>query len=241
VPQRLVAALGALAAALVVATGALAAPRFPSRARIEATLAKLATADATARTRMLLPFLRSLVHPRTVDDDHALGDVGWRIGRLYQQSDDDRVLEAVEAAGFDTEAAETMHGRLAHFLAWDPAFLRRHAKAASWVRGERGGAIVGAPLTIPSISDADSECRQGEQRDWGVYGYLRAASDPAARVAVDGRDTGLVTPIDFADHVMIAGGHHRIDFDIDGSVGSVEVDVPPDGNACAFMKRKVQH
>jgi hypothetical protein len=201
---------------------------------LERAVAELAHADAATRQRRLPVLLKSLLRPITTDDDRALSWVGWNIARLYQQSEDDRVLDALRAAGFDTEAAETMHGSFANFLSQDPAFLRRHPLAARFVYEEIGPGAVGAPFRIPTIADAEEHCRPEERRGRRQQGYLRAASDPSARVSVDGRDTGLRSPIGLQDQIFVGPGRHRVTFVVGERRIALDVDVRPAANGCAF-------
>jgi hypothetical protein len=212
--------------------------RFPDSVTIDRTMAQLAKADARARAKMLPRFLRSVLRPITGDDNVALSSVGWRIGRLYQQSDDDDVLDAVLAAGFDTEAATTMFGRLAGFLEQDPAFVRRHPKAAKFIWSERGGPIVHAPIRVPSLEAAEKHCQESDSRGWGrgrrQQGYLQAATEPSARVSVDGKDTDLSTPIGIDDEVFLGPGKHRVSFTTPDRTVDVEGALLPTHDACVY-------
>jgi hypothetical protein len=53
-------------------------------------------------------------------------------------------------------------------------------------------------------------------------GYLLADTIPPARVLIDGKDTGLTTPITAKDRIPLAAGQHRVSF----IVGSQSIDVP---------------
>lgn len=222
-------------ACLVVSLFAVAAAGSPredaaSRRRAAQVFAQLARADRAKRPTLLKRFVSSLARRREVDDA-TLGFVAWNVGRLYQQTDDDAILEAFLASGLVTAAAETAHGALAEFLENAPDLVRRHPRAATFLHDERGGRILGTPIRIPSLEDADKRCRS---RESGYPIRLRAGTDPSAAVALDGKPTGLTTPIGGIDRIELSPGRHRISFTTSTRTISVDIDVPPPANGCVY-------
>jgi hypothetical protein len=65
-------------------------------------------------------------------------------------------------------------------------------------------------------------------------GLLRAATEPAARVSVDGKDTGLKTPIGILDRVRVGIGKHHLSFQSQEGTTDIDIDVPPHQNACVY-------
>ena len=68
-------------------------------------------------------------------------------------------------------------------------------------------------------------------------GYLIANTKPWARVIVDGRDTGLWTPIPAAKKLALPAGNHKVTFKTqDGQTLTVKVEIQP-GKTAKIIKK----
>lgn len=70
-------------------------------------------------------------------------------------------------------------------------------------------------------------------------GYLVANTYPFARVLVDGKDTGLTTPIGTGNKIALAPGTHRVTFVVDGQRFHSAVNVAPGGTTRIFKRLPV--
>jgi hypothetical protein len=62
-----------------------------------------------------------------------------------------------------------------------------------------------AAVVCGAAPQADASRR--DRADQADAGYLDVASDPAAKIVVDGTDTGKVTP---QSHLELKAGHHKL-------------------------------
>jgi hypothetical protein len=218
--------------------------RFPTDDDVARAAEKAERSQPDARAAIVLKLCRSMLHPSTTTNDRTLSRAARRLARLYRDTDDDRVLDAIIAAGFDTEAAETFHGGLASSLEMEagPLFLRRHPKAARFVHGESG---IGPALELAEYQCLKAEAERGhdephnqppQRRAPQESGLLLANTAPRALIAIDGKNTGQTTPVDEHDRVWLGTGKHRVTFTVDGHETNIDVDVPNGRNACLYRE-----
>jgi len=84
-----------------------------------------------------------------------------------------------------------------------PAFRHVELEDATMSRLGAVCALVAACFCA-STSRAHAGPPRADQADTG---YLDVASDPPAKIAIDGADTGQVTP---QSHVPLKAGHHKL-------------------------------
>jgi hypothetical protein len=65
-------------------------------------------------------------------------------------------------------------------------------------------ALVAAVLCGPA---QQADAAPGNRADQADAGFLDVASDPAAKIVIDGADTGKVTP---QSHLELKTGHHKL-------------------------------
>jgi hypothetical protein len=206
---------------------------------VERRLRTLEAAPAGQREKLVVTLLRSLMRPNTQADEDLLAVAVWKLMRVYQRTEDDAILDGIRASGVDGGPATTVFGEASAFLQGGPALVRRHAKAAQIIRGEYA-------LTMAEL---EQQCAQQERSHhnprtlevMAAHGdkppvglRLHAATDPASRVAVDGKDTGETTPISGFEGIVVGAGRHRVSFSAGGRTLDVDVDVQPGYNACVY-------
>jgi hypothetical protein len=194
--------------------------------------------DPARRARETGRIIQSL--KKQHDDGPIAALAAWNIARLYRDFDDDRILRVVVDARLDTGLGETFLGTFAHFLESDPAFLRSNKSAQELVKSERGA--------LRPLVELKRMCKRDEAH-LAIYakdptrqrfparetGLLRAGTDGSARVSIDGKDTGLSTPIEVWDHVVVGPGHHRVSFRRGEATVDFDVAIEPGQNACLYQ------
>ena len=137
----------------------------------------------------------------------AVGAFIWQ--RVDRVRDRERIarLES-ESEGLRRDAAE--RGRVRHQLEQELARRPRHC-------------LFGVGTKRPAV-------------DKSPVGYLIANTYPFARVLVDGKDTGLTTPVASGSKIALAPGTHRVTFVVNGQRFHRTVQVTP-GETIRIVQR----
>jgi hypothetical protein len=87
----------------------------------------------------------------------------------------------------------------------------RHEPRSSNVeeRGDMRTLLVACALAAAALCGAapQASAAQSHRADAADDGYLDVASDPAAKIVIDGADTGKITP---QSHLELKAGHHKL-------------------------------
>lgn len=194
--------------------------------------AEIANADRAPRPRRVRVW---------ADPERLLKRGVWSVMRLYRQTADDAIVGLLAAPSDDVGQSQTIMGQMAAFLEADPELVRRHPIAERVVRAERGD-------TVPSLEAIEKHCQEAQviapstAKVLARYGLplpprrnvLIAGTDPPARVAIDGQDQAITTPVDVYDDISVGTGRHRISFTVGDQRTDVDVDVPPNQWVCLF-------